>query len=255
MKEIVLCDNGEYLRVADLCEKFNLNVDIDAFHDPEYLNAYPNEIEKQLERYKNIKVCSIHGSFTDLCFGSKDSLIREATKNRFEYSYEISRKLGCKNIVLHHGYVPGTSYPPNWVKRSKIFWENFLRDKDAETVFYIENLLEHSPDLISEVASTVNDSRLSICLDIGHAHCNSKTSVLDWIKKLNKQIGFVHLHNNYGQQDEHLGFEKGTIDFLEICNALEKYAPNSIWGIETNTNDMESSIIWLIENNFLVAQV
>lgn len=75
MKEIVLCDNGEYLRVANLCERFNVNVNIDAFNDPEYFNNYPNEIEKQLERYKNIEVCSMHGSFTDLCFGSKDSLI------------------------------------------------------------------------------------------------------------------------------------------------------------------------------------
>lgn len=255
MKEIVLCDDGEYSRVADLCEKFNVNVDIDSFNDPEFFYNYPNEIEKQLKSYKNIKVCSMHGTFTDLCFGSKDSLIREVTKNRFEYSYEISRKLSCKHIVLHHGYVPGTSYPPNWVKRSKIFWDDFLRNKDEETVFYIENLLEHTPDLISEVVSTVDDRRLKICLDIGHAHCNSKTPVLDWVKKLNKQIGFVHLHNNYGQQDEHLGFEKGTIDFLETCNALEEYAPDSIWGIETNIDDMEDSIIWLIENKFLKAKV
>lgn len=251
MKEIVLCDDGQYLKVADLCEKYKVNVNIDAFNDPEYFYAHPSEIEKQLERYKNIKVCSIHGSFTDLCFGSKDKLIRNATKARFEYSYEISRKLGCKNIILHHGYVPGTSYPPNWVKRSKVFWKNFLKDKDAEMVFYIENMLEHNPNLISEVVSVVNDSRLSICLDVGHVHCNSKVSVLEWIKKLNTQIGFVHLHNNFGEEDQHLGFEKGTIDFLEICKALEEYAPNSIWGIETNVKDMEASIHWLIEKNFL----
>ncbi|ADL50822.1 sugar phosphate isomerase/epimerase family protein [Clostridium cellulovorans] len=251
MKEIVLCDDGEYLRVAKLCEKFNVNVNIDAFNDPEFFNNNPNEIEKQLKIYKNTKVSSIHGTFTDLCFGSKDSLIREVAKKRFEYSYEISRKLGCKHIVLHHGYVPGTSYPPNWVKRSKIFWDDFLRDKDEETVFHIENLLEHTPDLISEIVSTVDDKRLNICLDVGHANCNSKTSVLEWIKKLNKQIGFVHLHNNYGEQDEHSGFEKGTIDFLEICNALEDYAPNAIWGIETNIDDMEDSIKWLIENKYL----
>jgi len=34
MKEILLCDNGEYLRDADLCEKFNVNANIDAFSDP-----------------------------------------------------------------------------------------------------------------------------------------------------------------------------------------------------------------------------
>lgn len=46
--------------------------------------------------------------------------LSECHKNRFEYLYEISRKLGCKNIVLHHGYVPGTSYPQNWVKEVKL---------------------------------------------------------------------------------------------------------------------------------------
>lgn len=75
MKEIVLCDNGEYLRVADLCEKYNVNADIDAFYDPEFFSAHPEEIEKQLERYKDINVCSMHGPFADLCFGSNDRLI------------------------------------------------------------------------------------------------------------------------------------------------------------------------------------
>jgi sugar phosphate isomerase/epimerase len=251
MKEIVLCDNGEYLRVADLCKKYNVNVNIDAFHDPEFFSSHPEEIEKQLEIYKDINIRSMHGPFADLCFGSYDRLIKEATGKRFEYSYDISQKLGCKHIIMHHGYVPGTSYPPNWVKRSKIFWDDLLENKDAETVFHIENMLEYTPDLISEVVSTVNVMCLDICLDVGHAHCNSKTSVLNWVIQLNKQIGFVHLHNNYGQKDEHLGFDKGTIDFLEVCNALEEYAPNSIWGIETNINDMEDSIIWLIKNNFL----
>jgi sugar phosphate isomerase/epimerase len=186
-----------------------------------------------------------------LCFGSYDRLIKEATRNRFEYSYGISQKLGCKHIILHHGYVPGTSYPPNWIKRGKIFWDDFLRDKSDDTFFHIENMLEFTPDLIMEMVSTVSDARLDVCLDVGHAHCNSKTPVCEWIKKLNKQIGFVHLHNNYGQKDEHLGFKKGTIDFLDICHALEEYAPDSIWGIETNINDMEDSILWLKKENFL----
>ena len=251
MKEIVLCDNGEYLRVADLCEKYRVNVNMDAFYDPEFYSKHPEEIEKQLKRYEGIRVCSMHGPFADLCFGSYDRLIKEATRNRFEYAYDISQKLGCKHIILHHGYVPGTSYLPNWIKRGKIFWNEFLENKSEDTVFHIENLLEHTPEIISELVSTVNDVRLDICLDVGHAHCNSKTSALDWIVKLNKQIGFVHMHNNHGHKDEHLGFEKGTLDIFEICNALEEYAPNSIWGIETDINDMESSIIWLKNNNFL----
>ena len=78
-----------------------------------------------------------------------------------------------------------------------------------------------------------------------------RDNVVDWIKQLNKKIGFVHLHNNYGERDEHLGFVKGTIDFFEICSALEEYAPSAIWGIETNVSDMDESIKWLIQNHYL----
>ncbi len=89
------------------------------------------------------------------------------------------------------------------------------RKASYETVFHLENQLEHTPDLISEV----NDKRLNICLDVGHANCHSKTQVLEGIKQLNAQMGFVHLHNNNGQKDEHLGFTKGNINFENICIA------------------------------------
>ena len=250
MKDILLCDNGDYLRVADLCEKYNMGVEIQAFYDPEYLVANPSALETQKAGYKHINIYSMHGPFADLCFGSYDRLIKEATRNRFEYVYEIATKLGCKDVVLHHGYVPGTSHYPNWLKRGKVFWDEFFKDKNDDITFHIENMLEYDPNLISDMINTVNDNRLNICLDVGHAHCNSKTSTLDWIVKLNSQIGYVHLHNNFGSKDEHLGFEKGTMMFEEICRALEEYSPNAIWSIETNINDMESSILWLQANNY-----
>jgi sugar phosphate isomerase/epimerase len=253
MKEVILCDSGRYLEASELCKKYNLSVSVDAFCDPELFEVNPEEIKMQLGVYGDTKICSMHGPYTDLCLGSKDKLIKAATMNRFEYAYQISRKLNCKHIILHHGYVPATSYPPNWVQRAKIFFEEFLHDKSFNTEFHIENQLEHTPDLISEVVSTVNDKRLNICLDVGHANCNSKTPVLEWIKRLSTQIGYVHLHNNNGQNDEHLGFIKGNMNFWDICRALDEYVPDSIWGIEANSlGDAEDSIIWLIDNGFLV---
>lgn len=47
----------------------------------------------------------------------------------------------------------------------------------------------------------VNDHRLKICLDVGHAHCNSKMEVEDWIRTLGDRIYYFHLHNNHGKQD------------------------------------------------------
>ncbi|MBU3146683.1 hypothetical protein [Clostridium sp. CF012] len=60
--------------------------------------------------------------------GSFDKMIRDVTKYRFEYDYDydVAEKLMANNIVLHRGYVPKTSYPPNWIKRSIMFFDDFF---------------------------------------------------------------------------------------------------------------------------------
>ncbi|MBU3146671.1 hypothetical protein [Clostridium sp. CF012] len=75
---------------------------------------------------------------------SFDKMIRNVTKNRFEYAYDLAEKLKDNNIVLHHGY------------------------------------------------------------------CNSKISDIEWIKKLKVKIGYVHMHDNNGLEDEHRNKYKDT---------------------------------------------
>jgi sugar phosphate isomerase/epimerase len=250
MKQLLLCDNGKYLQTADLCEKYHLGIELQSFHDPDYPKINPEMTALQSERSKDLIYRSMHGPFADLCFGSYDSLIREATRNRFEYAYAMAINLKCTDVILHHGYVPGTSKFSSWLSRGKTFWQDFLDAKDEGITFHLENLLELDPLLISDVVATIGDKRLNICLDIGHVHCHSKISVIDWITKLNKQIGYVHLHNNFGVYDEHLGLEHGSLPMLEACHALEENAPDAIWALETDNDDTESSVSWLQDHHF-----
>jgi sugar phosphate isomerase/epimerase len=215
-----------------------------------------NIICDYLEIYKNIEIYSMHGPFVDLSFGSIDNLIMEATEKRFEYTYQVSCKLKINNIVLHNGYIPdtkapswGTTYPPNWIKRSKLFWDNFLQNKELEKMFYIENFMEYNPDIILELLTKVNRKNFKMCFDVGHANIFSKIGIIKWIEIVNENIGFVHLHNNNGETDEHAGINNGKINMLEICNSLEEYSPNAIWAIETK--ECEESIEWLIRNKFI----
>jgi sugar phosphate isomerase/epimerase len=249
MKQIILCDDGNIVEVSKLCRKYHIGVNIDRFYKPDYLENSPNAINEHLECYKNIDICSIHGPFADLNFGSSDVLIREVTAKRFEYAYDISCKLGCKNIILHNGYVPGTSTPSNWIKRGRIFWDDFLNNKNRETIFYIENLLEHDPEIINDVINMTSKNNLKICFDTGHTNVFSKIKITEWIEKMNKNIGFVHLHNNYGERDEHNGLDNGNINMMEICIALEQYSPNAIWAIENL--EYKKSIEWLIGNKYI----
>jgi sugar phosphate isomerase/epimerase len=249
MKRIVISDGGNILEISKFCERNDFGVNIDRFCEPDYLENNPDSIKEHLEVYKNVDICSIHGPLYDLNFGSKDPLIREVTLKRYEYAYEISCKLKCKNIILHNGYVPGTSFHLNWVERAKTFWNNFLANKAGETVFYIENLLEHDPEIIVDVINSVDNKCLRMCFDIGHANVFSKVKITEWIKKLNKNIGFVHMHNNYGEKDEHNGINNGNINMVEICDALEQFSPEAIWDLETK--EYKESIKWFMENKYV----
>lgn len=67
----------------------------------------------------------------------------------------------------------------------------------------------------------------------------------EWIEALGGQIGYVHLHDNRGDEDEHLGLGSGTIPMREVCAALERQSPEAIWAMEIKVPYLEESVDWL----------
>jgi sugar phosphate isomerase/epimerase len=94
----------------------------------------------------------------------------------------------------------------------------------------------------------VGKDNLNVNLDIGHVNYSSNLSVVEWIKRLNKHIGYVHIHDNMGIADDHHGLGQGNLPLVEIFEALEKYSPNAIWAIENH--DLEESIEWLKNHGY-----
>lgn len=249
MKEIVLCDDCCPEVVLPLCEKYNVGIEIQGFHNPAKVKDYEEILKKYNELLPHNISKYLHAPFADLCLASAAEKIVEATKYYFDYAYKAAREVGAKRITVHHGYVPGTSYLPNWIKRAVKFWKEYLLDK--EIAFDMENLLEWDEKPLGEIVDEVDDDRLGLNLDIGHAHCNSKISVVEWIKNLGNKIKYVHLHNNHGERDEHLGLMNGNMDVIAVLNALNEYAPDAVWALECRLEDMEESLIFLKENGFI----
>lgn len=250
MRDFIICDSGRVKEIAPKCIQYGSGIELQAFYDPEFLIAKPDSIQAHNNLTSDIKIRTLHGPFADLCFGSFDTLIREATNSRFNLAYDVAKKLDCTEIVLHHGYVPGTSPHGSWVKRGSTFWIDFFQDKGDNIKIHLENMLELDPYVLKDIIESVDNNNLDVCLDIGHAHCNSKTDVVDWIKILQDKIGYVHLHNNNGERDEHLGINMGTAPIKDICEELEINSPNASWAIESS-HHIESSVEWLIRNKFL----
>ena len=253
MKEIRICDNAELDKVFNICSKHNFGIEVQGFYNPIIIDTKESDnlLHKYTAALKNFKCGkSLHAPFWDLNLGSKNPLIKQATMQLFNYAYKIAQQLNCTEIVVHNGFIPNTSYYQGWVNNATSFWQEFFEGKDNSITMMIENQCEENSEVLKMEVDAVNDPRLKICLDIGHAHANSNMSVEDWITSLGERIGYLHLHNNHGKiltrpsfmNDEHLGLNSGTINIKKVFKLLQTHCPNAIWSIECNLEHINDSI-------------
>ncbi len=176
----------------------------------------------------------LHGPFLDMSPVSFDSQIRKVTEYRFEQAYEAGVRLGAKKLVFHTSYIPTFWFPDGWAERMAEFWDRFLEGKDQMQVLF-ENVYDPDPALVARVAELVNSPYFKLCLDIGHANFYSRYSVMDWVVAFGHHIGHVHVHDNDGTKDAHLGLGAGSIPVTEVLEAIKQIAPRASYTIECNT--------------------
>ena len=234
-----------------MCEVGGFGIEIQSFYDPDYIVRTPDSIQYHQGAIDKIKLRSLHGPFGDLCPGSFDVMVRDLARYRYRGAVTIAEQLGVTHLVLHHGYVPHTSFPSQWLKRCARFWREFLESTPARISIHLENHLELDATMIADLVAEVGGERLNVCLDIGHAHCCSAQTVVQWTEQLRDKIGYVHLHDNHGEKDEHLALGQGTIAMIDVCDALEEHAPDALWALETGPAGVAPSLAWLSEHRFI----
>ncbi|MDO4581273.1 MAG: TIM barrel protein [Bacillota bacterium] len=190
-----------------------------------------------------------HAPFNELYPAAIDPLAVKLAHDRLDQAVRLSLSYDVQRIVMHSGNLPQL-YCKSWFEeRSIVFWREFLHDKPPDIRIYVENVFDNDPKLLLRVIEAVNDPRLSLCLDIGHANCQANLSPLEWLKTNARQIAHFHIHNNSGEDDTHNNLKDGTIDIKEFLTAAAVLCPNATYTIETM--HAEPSLLWLIENGFV----
>ena len=110
----------------------------------------------------------------------------------------------------------------------------------------IENLVEESPDILMQLCDTVNSDFFALCLDIGHMNVFSELSPSEWVKSMNTRLQYVHLHDNNGENDDHLTVGKGNIDFDDFFDSIEN-RKDIIIALELDHSTPEEKVKNLIE--------
>ena len=259
MDKIVISDSGRIGEVAPECISRGFGIEMVGFCRPGLAEDNPDGYLDQIEHHRKavaeIEPKVIHGVYADLCPSSWDPAIRATTMKRYRQSCDVARELAATHVVFHSTHIPGVHFSvATWVKKNSRFYQEVLEYAPGNIVFHIENHIDQKPDVLSALVSAIDSSRVDLNLDIGHAHCFSEKTVLEWIESLGKKIGYVHMHDNHGPNsnghaDEHLGLGRGNIPLKEVCHALEELAPRAIWCVETG--EWQVSVEWLEENGFL----
>jgi sugar phosphate isomerase/epimerase len=237
--------------IVSICQDNGFGIELAAFSDIDVVYD-PTQIGFHRTTIKNVTERSLHGPYLDLYPGSIEISMREKTLNCFERVYQTALDLDVHHIIFHHNYNPAACTSDQWLRYSREFWQYFLTGKSKDVKIYLENIMDESPELIAEVVRLVASPNLNIALDIGHVHAYSKQPLSVWIESLKDKIGYVHLHDNHGQEDEHLGLGRGNIPLIETLNALSLYAPDAIWSLESGGIKMYQSLEWLGEYNILL---
>ena len=235
-------------RAAELCREWDAGLEVIAFCAAENME---NEqmIASQAARLRDFGDFSVHAPYYELAPSAIDPMIRGVAMHRFRQCAQLCARLGTRRMIVHSGYAPMVYYPQWFVPKSIEFWREFVPGLPEGFELMVENVLDVRPEYIRDVCDGVDDPRMRICLDVGHAQVYSENTPEEWIRMLGSRISHVHLHNNLGVRDEHRALEDGCIDMCAVLELLDEYAPDAALCIESV--DAAASVQTLVRGGYL----
>jgi len=179
------------------------------------------DIARQLK--ENSLSCTLHAPFFDLAPGALDPYVLEATRHKMRLAFDLIEIFHPQAIICHlnfeenqHGYKLR-----QWSRHAEMTWRQLVNMASAgRTKLMLENTYEKNPEQHLNMLQALNSPSAGFCLDTGHLMAFSHSTWQDWLPALNKWLGHLHLHDNHGRLDEHLGIGLGNFDFKGLFDFL-----------------------------------
>lgn len=171
--------------------------------------------------------CAVHLPFFDLHPGSLDPLVRSVGRQRLLQAVDAARVYEPVHFVAH---LDGQHlWPPDmreqWLVHSLETWE-MVMERAGGVPLFLENVFEPTPAQHEQVLRELG-GRAGACLDIGHWHAFAngvrKADLADWLLALGGFPMHLHLHDNDGSADQHLGLGEGAIPWDELWDWLRSH--------------------------------
>jgi sugar phosphate isomerase/epimerase len=193
--------------------------------------------------------CSLHAPFLDLSPGAIDPRIRQVSRERLDQVFQLIPLFQPRWVVCHLAY-EARHYQDDLDRWRGVCLETFAgwldRLQGVDVPLMVENVYEKEPDPLLSLFQSIANPRLRFCLDVGHHRLYARSDLTAWIDRLGPYLGMLHLHDNYGQMDDHLALGSGTIDFLSFFELLKSRGLRPWITIEPHQEDwVRESLVFL----------
>jgi len=159
---------------------------------------------------------TLHAPFSGFNPGSRRKRIRNQSREVALQTLQLAASIGAQRIVFHPGLDPNATPQQRdfWLEQNILFWPEFISQAEAiNCCLCLENIYEATPDILLQLFQELASPSFGHCFDIGHWNVFSSTTLNDWLDRMAPWLQHLHLHDNGGQQDEHLPIGQGSIDF------------------------------------------
>lgn len=231
---------------GDVARRYGLGVEIASFCTAWNMDEHLSETDEVLKTtLAGISRRVLHGPFNELFPCAIDPNAEELARYRYRQAIGLAQRYGASKVVFHGAYVPRLYFPQWYEERSIHFWRDFLPEIPEEMTVCLENVLEPEPRMLASIVQAVDDKRIRLCLDVGHANAYSRIPVLEWLEESAGFLSHLHIHNNDSTGDSHSPLFEGSIPVKELFNRVVALCPEATLTLELP--DSRSSVRWLLE--------
>ncbi|MEM2118505.1 MAG: sugar phosphate isomerase/epimerase [Candidatus Bathyarchaeia archaeon] len=213
----------------------NIELVDDGFHE---LTKQRIKTLKEIGQSYNKKY-SVHAPFADINIASPSKQLLKAMLKRLETSIAHANALEARVWVFHPGIKTGISmfYPRmDWQRNLQTANTLAKLAEDCGLKIAIENVPEPYPFLLKSVQDFKSffaeaDKNIGLVLDVGHSNINRQTQL--FLETFEKKIVHVHVHDNSGNEDQHLGVGRGSVNWERLAASVKRLSQDVVVVVES----------------------
>ena len=204
-------------------------------------HALDNRRIKSLKRMTEARDLDfvVHAPFAGINIAVPSPVLRRTILKRLEKSIFYAGQLDCRLWLFHPGLQTGVShfYPGRDWQLNLDSVRTLLKIARKEGVeIAIENVPEPYPFVMKNIQDFSRfygelDDDIGMVLDVAHANLNRQ--IQDFIRQFSEKIVHMHVSDNDGTHDLHLGIGYGNIDWKSVAKEIKKAKYSNVIMLES----------------------